>query len=275
MADTGAQAAILDIDPDLGAGIDGCDWGTAREACRGRLVHLPTGICELAARDGARGQIIGWLIARGLMCREVALCDRHILELLPPGDVLQPPVAAGEGPALGGSVVFTASDETALVELGEPFLRASARWPCLLAEVNRRLEVQRQHLAIQGAIAHLPRAEHRLLLAVRHLADRWGRVTADGTLLPLPLTHEVLGHMTAARRSTVSLAAAALDSDGCLRRLDDGSWLVTAAGEEQVQAIAANGQPRPPLSEAFLLRQRAGVVRDESRARVTRRQLGS
>lgn len=64
-----------------------------------------------------------------------------------------------------------------LVVLGESFIGAAARWPSLLATVQRRLEAQRESLAIQGLIAHLPRAEHRLLLMLWHLAERWGYVT--------------------------------------------------------------------------------------------------
>lgn len=264
-ASGGAPVSILDADPDLGSSIAEGEWEIARELCRGRLVERPAGVWEVPRRVGPSGAILGWLIVRGVVCREFRLGERHMLELLPPGDVLAPP-AGDDRPALGGGIVLTTGEGTILVELGERFLRAGARWPGLLAEVSRRLEVQREHLAIQGLIAHLPRAEHRLLMVLWHLAERWGRVTVDGTVLPLPLTHDLLGQLAAARRSTVSLAAAALEAEGYTRRLDDGSWLLTPAAEKKVDVIVAAGVSERVLGESFLLRQRASHARSEAHA---------
>ena len=45
-------------------------------------------------------------------------------------------------------------------------------------------------------------------------------------VLPLLVTHELLGRLIRARRPTVPRAIATLESDGAIRRLDDGSWLL-------------------------------------------------
>jgi hypothetical protein len=132
--------------------------------------------------------------------------------------------------------------------------------------VHRRLEAQRESLAIQGLIAHLPRAEHRVLLALWHLAERWGRVVPEGTLLPLALTHDLLGQLSAARRSTVTLATGGLEADGYLRRLDDGTWLLPVAAAEKVAAISRPGRNGRVLGETFMLRQQMADVREEARA---------
>jgi len=79
---------------------------------------------------------------------------------------------------------------------GERFIYPAARWPSLLAEVFHRLEAQRERLALQTAIEHLPRAEDRVLLVLWHLTDTWGRVTAQRTLLPIRLTHDVVGQLS-------------------------------------------------------------------------------
>jgi Crp-like helix-turn-helix domain len=39
-----------------------------------------------------------------------------------------------------------------------------------------------------------------------HLAERWGRVSGNGVLVPLALTHRILGQLVGARRPTVSTA---------------------------------------------------------------------
>ena len=247
MAAPPAIGLILDLDPDLGSGVGEEEWGLARSACRGELFCLPTGVWRVSDSAGERDDLLGFVIVEGLVCREVGLRDRYMLELLGPGDVLQLPVAVPDRPRLGGPVRLTAAVDTVLVALGDSLARAAGRWPGLLAVVHRRVEAQRESLAIQGLIAHLPRVEQRFLLTLWHLADRWGRVTPDGTLLSLPLTHDLLGQLTAARRSTVTLAVSSLESDGYIRRTDDGAWLLTARGERRVAAIARTNEnaPRP------------------------------
>jgi hypothetical protein len=71
----------------------------------------------------------------------------------------------------------TALDPSELIVLSKPFIHAAARWPSLLTNLHRRLEAQRQRLAIQGLAVHLPRAEDRVLLTLWILAHRCGRVT--------------------------------------------------------------------------------------------------
>jgi CRP/FNR family transcriptional regulator, cyclic AMP receptor protein len=226
---------------------------------------VPAGVWEMPESAGERNHLLGFVIVQGLVCREAGLRDRHVFELLGPGDVVQPPVAA-ERPRLGGPITFTAAVDTEVLALGESFVRGATRWPGVLAAVHRRLEAQRDYLAIQGLIVHLPRAEHRLLLQLWHLTDRWGRVTTDGTLLPLPLTHELLGHLVGARRSTVTLALTELESQGYVRRVVGRGWLLTPAVDDRVAAIAGSRANGRLLGETFRSRYRSAEVMDEARA---------
>ena len=61
---------------------------------------------------------------------------------------------------------------------------------------------------------------------LRQLAERWGRVTSDGVLIPLDLSHRLLGQLVGARRPTIATAAAELARQGLLRQCDDGAWLL-------------------------------------------------
>ena len=169
-------ARVLELDPDLGAGVWPQDWEAARRACRGELLWVPRGRWIPPEVAGDRNDIVGLVIVEGLLCREVGLRDRHMLELLGPGDVLQLPVLATR-PRLARRIELTTVSDAKLVVLGKSFIHAAARWPGLLAAVQHRLETQREHLAIQGLIAHLPHAEHRLLVTLWHLAERFGHVT--------------------------------------------------------------------------------------------------
>jgi CRP/FNR family transcriptional regulator, cyclic AMP receptor protein len=268
-----AVGFILEFDPDLGSRVCPEDWDSARSECRGDLVRVPAGAWDAPDWAGERDDLFGFVIIDGLLCREVALRDRCMFELLGPGDVLQLPVVT-ERPRLGGPVRLTAAAATTLVALGESFARAAVRWPSLLAAIHRRLEAQRENLAIQGLITHLPRAEHRLLLVLWHLADRWGRVIPEGTLLPLSLTHDLLGQLTAARRSTVTLAVTALQSQGYISRMGEGTWLLTPAAEDKAAAIARTNWSAATCGDAFRHLQCTREVSRESRAlRAEARQL--
>jgi len=256
---------LLDIDPDLGADVGHEDWEAARRACRGVLVSAPAGRWELLLSAEESRALVGLVIVTGMICREVRLRDRHLIELLGPGDVLQLPVT-GDGPRLGTDIHLTAVVDAQMLALGQPFIRAAARWPGLLVALQQRIEAQRERLAVQALIAHLPRAEHRLLLMLWHLAQRWGFVTPAGIVLPLPLSHDVLGQLTAARRSTATLALRALEQAGTIKRLQDGSWLVTTAGEFAVEAIARTPAAAPSLGEILALRLRSSESVERARA---------
>lgn len=270
-ASLGAIALVLDQDPDLGSGIETAEWESARRSCRGTAIAVPRGIWNPWETEEA--DTFAWILVEGMLCREVALRDRRMLELLGPGDVLMPPADVGRL-RLGGSITFTAVGEVELIAFGELFVRACGRWPSLLVELQRRIETQRHALAIQGLIAHLPRAEHRVLLVLRHLADRWGRVSSDGIILPLPLTHDLLGQLSASRRPTVTLAVRALESECLIERRDDGSWLLRPDSEQVVDAIAATRQTVRVVGESLRLRRRANEeLRDYRALRAEARQI--
>src|SRR5947207_9305084 len=266
---------LLGRETDSGAGLEARGWELVWRVCHDQVFRVERGEWDLPARVGDREDLFGWVVMKGLMCREVGLRDRYMLELMGPGDIVQPSAVA-EAPALGGPVRLTAATQTTLMVLGPKFIRLTARWPAGLAVVNHRIESQRQRLAIQALIAHLPRAEHRLLLQMWHLAERWGRVPGEGIVLELPLTHDMLGHLAAARRSTSTLALGALESDGLIRRLDDGSWLLTGQAEARVKRLARTNRTARVLGETLKLRQLTTEAREESRAlRAEARQLRS
>ena len=66
----------------------------------------------------------------------------------------------------------------------------------------------------------------RLRALFAHLADRWGRVTPEGIVLPLRLTHTVIAQLTGLRRPSVSISLGELERAGEIVRLTKGSWLI-------------------------------------------------
>jgi hypothetical protein len=247
--------SLLEVDPDLGRGIESHDWETARRATRATLTRidrresvLPAGACET-------GNIVGLIVNDGMISREIALGEHVSFELLTPGDVLLPAAAEPDDQDLGARVTLTALDPAELIVLSEPFIQAAARWPSLLTNLHRRLETQRQRLAIQGLAAHLPRAEDRLLLTLWILADRCGRVTPEGTVLPLSLSHDALGRFAAARRPTITLALRTLERTECVQRGPNGYLTLGPAANRRVQELTHASISRPPIGPIVALQQ--------------------
>ena len=99
-----------------------------------------------------------------------------------------------------------------------PLGRAGGAWPQLGAELAGRALGRSLRLVTAMAIAQQPRLDVRLWMLFWDLADRFGKVHADGVHLDLPLTHEVLSHLAGARRPSVSGALTRLAEEGRLHR---------------------------------------------------------
>lgn len=242
---------MLDVDAELGEDLTDEQRMLARRVCRARLLQVPAGRWPFAPQRDR----LGFLLIDGIVCREVSIVDRHSLELLGTGDVVTP-VPASEWPQLGPDRWITAVTDVIAVALDARFIRAAARWPELMVSLQRRIEAQRMRLQVQGLITHLPRAEHRLLLVLWHLAGRLGRVTTAGIVIPLYLTHDLLGQLIAARRSTVTLAVGRAEQDGWLVRRDDGLWLLPPRAEQLVDSLTGVRAPRSN-GETLMLHQRS------------------
>jgi hypothetical protein len=137
------------------------------------------------------------------------------------------------------AISWTVLAPTTLAVLGARWLAAVARWPQLSVALQRRVDVLARRMATHQAISQLPRVEDRLLALLLHLAEDWGRMTSEGVVVDLVLTHAELGRLAGARRPTVSLALAQLDREGAVRRREDGSWLL------EPSAAATWGVPVP------------------------------
>lgn len=206
---------LLEADPDLGAGLEP---GAASDVVVPRIV-LPAGPWDPSGRVPGE-QPWAVLLVRGVLLRECTILGRTCSQFLGAGDVL----GLGES-EVSGAVTCSAMGPVTLAVLDDAVLEAMRAWPALgAALVLRGARWAERTLELQ-AIGGLPRAEDRIERVLGHLAGRWGRVTRDGVLLPMRLTHAELGRLVGARRPTVSLALRALAGDGIVRPHPDG-WLL-------------------------------------------------
>jgi hypothetical protein len=245
--------SLLDVDPALGRGIESDDWEAARRATRAALTRIDRRECTLTVGAYETDNIVGLIVNDGMISREIALGEHVSFELLTPGDVLLLAPAEPDDLDLGARVTLTALDPAELILLSKPFIHAAARWPSLLTNLHRRLEAQRQRLAIQGLAVHQPRAEDRLLLTLWILAERCGRVTPEGTVLPLSLSHEALGRLAAARRPTITLALRTLESNECVQRGPNGYLTLGSAAHRRVKELTDASITRLPIGLSVAL----------------------
>ncbi len=250
-----AVAALLDLDPDLGRGIEGHDWESARRATQANLTQIDPGEWTLPTKAPNARNIIGLIVEDGMISRETALGDHVVFELLTPGDVLLLPAGAVDDLVAGGALGLTALSRSRLIVLGRLFIQATARWPVLLTNLHQRLEAQRRRLAIQGLAAHLPRADDRVLLTLWLLANRCGRVTPEGMVLPLFLSHGVLGRMAAARRPTVTLALRSLEAANFVHRRSNGHLILTPEAHRRVHQLTTSGNGARPIGPSLTLQE--------------------
>ena len=121
---------------------------------------------------------------------------------------------------------WTVLSPLTLAVLDRRFAAAMTHYPEITAALLDRLSERSLRLATTQAISQLTRVDRRLKALFWHLAERWGRVSGDGVIVPLALTHRLLGQLVGARRPTVSSALSELATRGELVRRPDGSWLL-------------------------------------------------
>lgn len=238
MADAGA-IALLREDPDLGQGIPPEEWEDAL-----RLVVVPgyradVGPVELG---DAHEPSLGVLVLDGLVTHNVVIGDRVASYLVGPGDVIH--LTTVRDALLPATSTHHVSEPARLAVLDRRFIAATRRWPALLITMHKRLCDHDHRLAVHAAIGKLRRIEDRVLALLWHLAERWGRVTGEGVVVPLALTHETLGRLCGAERPTVSLALTDLGQRGDVHRRPDGAFVLRDGSQALLTPDSGNERPQ-------------------------------
>jgi len=248
--------SLLDVDEELAATVPEDDRDEARRMLVGAAAQLPCG----PARPYDLAHIAALYVAEGVLLREVTLGTVGLPEVIGGGDFLRPrPVTD----ALGwGAVSLQAIEPVTLLALDERFVEATARWPALRALIEQR-GAERHHRALLiGAIGHLPRVDQRVVALLWLFATEWGRVAAEGLVVPFPLTHATIGRFIGAARSTVTLAVTELTTEGLICRRPDGAWLLPAESEPAARELLGVPDQMPALAlSGRTLRRRSAELR--------------
>jgi CRP/FNR family cyclic AMP-dependent transcriptional regulator len=217
---------LLDADPDLGTLLS----DARREQAQRDLVvttrRIGVGVWDVARLADRAPDHIGLLILEGVLARELMVADHVSAELLGPGDVVRPWQATPRDGLVPVDAMWSVLSPLTVAVLDRRFAAAVARYPEVTATLFDRLSERSLRLATTQAISQLTRVDRRVKALFWHLAERWGRVSGDGVIVPLALTHRILGQLVGARRPTISAAVAQLAEREELVRRPDGSWLL-------------------------------------------------
>jgi CRP/FNR family cyclic AMP-dependent transcriptional regulator len=247
-------ALLLDVDPDLGALLAPDRRTAAREALQVELMRVGAGPWDAERLAATSPDHMGLLLITGVVTREVIVADTVSTELLGPGDLLRPWALDTSEPMLQTAVRWSALAESRMALLDRRFASSLGQFPEVGAVLLDRVNARAHRLATTQAISQVNRVDRRLLALFWHLAERWGRMTGDGVVIGLTLSHRMLGQLVGARRPTVSVALGDLARRDELVRRPDGTWLLKG---EPVDGPDADAERVIPIRRAILGREGA------------------
>lgn len=224
--------ALLHEDPDLAVGIPDEEMPHAE-----RLVVVPAFTADVGEWDlssATTEPTLGLIVLDGLVTVNIVIGDRVASQLAGPGDVIHPGDVLDT--LLPASITYYVSEPARIAVLDARFIAAVRRWPSLMIALHARLRAQERRLAVHAALGKLRRVEDRVLALLWHLGERWGRITSEGIVVPLALTHETIGRLAGAERPTISLALSDLAESGDVVRRDDGAFTVRESSRERFTA---------------------------------------
>ena len=209
-------------------------------------IDAPTGPFEVPSRDLWHAPVTALVLVRGAVARHVDVADRVATQFHGPGDLVHPWAVDGEG--VPCRTRWSVRETAVLAVLDRRFALAMGRWPALATLFSDRLAEQAARASVHTAIAQLPRVEQRVLAILWQLAERFGHVGPDGVIVPLRLTHVLIGECVGARRPTVTLALGALCEQGLISRRADGAWVLAPKSRAVLEGALAIDAPGGKLA---------------------------
>jgi hypothetical protein len=188
------------------------------------IVELGTGPIDPAEHAEREG--LGLLVRRGIVARRVGVPGGSAVELLFPGQLLQP--WAAEPPSFA-EVSWSVVDDASLAVIGGAATAAICTDQPLLVEMLNRGISRAHSLTVNAAIESIVGVENRVLLALWQLAEQCGTLGSDGVTMPVRLTHEMLAELVGSRRPSVTTALATLADRGLVARRGDRTWLLNGS----------------------------------------------
>jgi CRP/FNR family cyclic AMP-dependent transcriptional regulator len=231
---------LLDVDVDLAEELDVPLRLAARPSVTAITFEADAGPVALGRWLERTAPGPGLLIIDGLVAANVQVGDRIVTDLLGQGDLIQP--WNYDDAELIYEIDWRALVATRFAVLDRAFAQRVQPWPQITLALLRRAGKRARRLDVQRAISAQPRLEVRLVLLMWHLAARWGKVEPGGVRVPLPLTHQLMGHLISAERPSVSHALSRLAKAGVITGHGD-EWHLHGSVEDHLETMS-----EPPVN---------------------------
>jgi CRP/FNR family cyclic AMP-dependent transcriptional regulator len=217
---------VLEVDPDLGQGLNQQAFAAAKRELVAETLTVARGVWELDPTWAATGAVLGLLILAGVLARDLVIGRRRSLEILGPGDMVRPWPHDRHAGVVDVDLRFTALEPVRFAALDARFAAHTARFPGVLSQVTGRVMGRATSASLRLIVHQVVRIDDRVLVSLWGLAERFGRVTPEGVVLPLAINHTMMARFVGAQRPTVSQAVGVLTRRGEVERLDGGGWLL-------------------------------------------------
>lgn len=226
--------SLVEFDFELGPHPRG--WSTSgSKRLVARVAELPPGRFDPQQLVEDPSGWLGLLVVDGLLLVQVAAGRAPIGWLVGADDLLRPWEMADV--SLLTATTWQALSPLRLALLDADFGRRVAGVGSIADTLTAKAAQTSHWLFAKSLVAGTSVIEERLLLLFALLGERWGKATAGGVLVAMPLTHQVLATLVGARRPSVSTALRALCAAGLLQRTSEG-WLLCRTAPN-------GGGPRP------------------------------
>lgn len=231
---------ILDEDRAFGSVLSKPDLDAARRYAVAEVHELQRGSYRPTELFDGNG-LLGLLVLDGLLVRQVGVAGRRCGEIVGPGTLLRPWDDSGTSTPLPFELGWRVLKPARIALLDRRFLATILRWPQLIEAFMERASERVHTLAFNVAIHCVQRVDLRLMLLFWHLAERFGKVTTAGTVVPLSLSHSDLAELVGAARPSVSTALKDLAVQGCVQRnRADRSWLLASEFADRIREMSAS-----------------------------------
>lgn len=211
-------------------------WSTpGSKRLAARVAHLPAGPFDPHRLVEDSRDWLGLLVIDGLALVQVAGGRAPIGWLVGAEDLIRPWEMAEV--SLLKAATWQALSPLRLALLDGDFARRVEGLGLVTGALTAKAMQTCHWLFAKSVVTGTSVIEERLLLLFALLGERWGKATAGGVLVAMPLTHKVLATLVGARRPSVSTALTGLSAAGLLERTAEG-WLLCRT--------APNGRPPRP-----------------------------
>jgi CRP/FNR family cyclic AMP-dependent transcriptional regulator len=237
-----ATVPVLDADPELCEDLDPGTAARAARVARARSMHLEPGAWMPPDHHRMQGAI-GLLVIDGLLSRCVRVGSDSSCELLGAGDLLRP-WAEDAHQTVTQHVEYEVLAETHVAVLDREFARSIAPYPDIFTALTDRALRRCRTQAVLIATSHIKRVDVRLLALFWHLAERWGRVTPAGVVVPLKLTHSRLAALVGAQRPSVTTALKHMAARGVLTRNANADYVLGSTSRDELERLCLSNDAR-------------------------------